>query len=84
MNQNGTKQFVVGTRDQGGLLNLMNQHGQTVLIAGTADEGLGGAVSVKNGDGRQVLHMGYDSRGDGLVTAWSADGRSSKTVTPKR
>ena len=36
MSGKGEHRFVVGTREQGGLINLMNNKGQAVLIAGTA------------------------------------------------
>ncbi len=83
MNGQGTRQFAVGTRLQGGLMNIMNSLGEAVVIAGTADEGLGGAVSVKNGDGRQILHAGYDSAGDGLLNVWDKTGKRTANLTPQ-
>ena len=84
MNNSGAKAFLVGTRPQGGLMNLMNDRGETVFIAGTADDGGGGAISVKNGSGRQILHAGYDSLGNGLVTVWGAAGDTAATVSPRK
>ena len=84
MNGQGTRQFAVGTRLQGGLMNIMNSLGQAVVIAGTADEGLGGAVSVKNGNGRLVLHAGYDTAGDGLLNVWDTTGETTAILTPQR
>ena len=62
----------------------MNNQGQAVLIAGTADEGLGGALSIKNGAGRQVLHAGYDSVGDGLISVWDTSGKRTAALSPRR
>ena len=84
MSGQGARQFAVGTRLQGGLMNIMNSLGQPVVIAGTADEGLGGAVSIKNGDGRQILHAGYDSAGDGLLNVWDTTGSKTANLTPRR
>ena len=83
MNGQGTRQFAVGTRLQGGLMNIMNSLGEAVVIVGTADEGLGGAVSVKNGTGRLVLHAGYDSAGDGLLNVWDRTGETTAILTPR-
>ena len=84
MSGTGENRFVVGTREQGGLINLMNNQGRAVLIAGTADEGLGGALSIKNGAGQLVLHAGYDSVGDGLVTVWDTSGKRNAEVSARR
>jgi hypothetical protein len=73
-NSEGHRQFLVGTRPQGGLVNLFNSQGTTVLIAGAADDGGGAALSMKNGAGSQVLHAGCDKAGNGLVTVWGAEG----------
>ena len=62
----------------------MNHRGEAILIAGTADAGLGGALSITNGAGRQVLHAGYDTIGDGMLTVWDATGKKASTVTPRR
>jgi hypothetical protein len=84
MSGQGSRQFTVGTRVQGGLMSIMNSLGEPVVIAGTADEGLGGAVSVKNGDGRQILHAGYDSFGDGLLNVWDTTGKNTAILSPRR
>ncbi len=83
-NGEGTRQFLVASRDQGAVINLMNHRGEAVLIAGAADAGLGGALSITNGAGRQVLHAGYDTIGDGMLTVWDATGKKVSTVTPRR
>jgi hypothetical protein len=80
----GDPVFAISKRSQGGLMSLMNGAGQTVCIAGAADEGMGGALAIKNGSGRQVLHAGYDSESDGLVTVWDAVGQSLEMLSPKQ
>ncbi len=82
MNGQGTRQFAVGTRVQGGLMNIMNSLGETVVIAGAADVGRGGAVSIKNGAGTLILHAGYDSTGDGLLNVWDRTGEKAANLTP--
>ena len=84
MSTTGQKQFLLGTGPLGALMNLMNSAGETVIIAGTADEGGGGALSVKNGRGSQVLHAGYDTRGDGLITVWDNSGSRYQSVSPRK
>jgi hypothetical protein len=75
---------MVGTRPQGGLMNLMNDRGEVVFIAGAADEGAGGALLVRNGSGKQVFHAGYDRDGNGLVTVWDERGINRRTLSPLR
>ncbi len=83
MNSSGTPVLYAGGRAQGGLLSLMNAHGDTVVTVGTADSGLGGALLLKNGGGRNVFHAGYDVDGDGLVTVWDDQGRTRRTIAPE-
>lgn len=84
MNSAGTRLFLVGSRRMGGLMNLMNGQGNVVLIAGTDEQGMNGAVSIKNGTGREMVHVGVTDADDGAVTVWDAAGRTKRTLSTRR
>lgn len=78
----GKRMFAVTSRPQGGLLNVMNSAGIPVVIAGYAEDGRGGAVSVKNGRGVQVLTAATNETEGGTVTVFDADGRKPRSLKP--
>ena len=83
MNSAGTKLFLVGTSKAGGLMNIMNNKGQAIVICGAAGEGFGGAITVRNQDGKQVIESGVDDQGGGIISVWDAKGERRKTVSSR-
>ena len=84
MNPAGEKLFLVGARGTGGLMNLMNDQGDVVFIAGPAAGHDGGAISIKNGSGKQVFYAGVREGEEGIVSVWDAKGERRGSVTPWR
>lgn len=78
----GRRLFLVGAGDHGGLLNVMNDRGHVVVIAGASEDGLSGVLSVKNDRGRTVIHASPTDDGDGQITLLNADGRRQTTIPP--
>jgi hypothetical protein len=78
----GARQVVIGAGQFGGLLNLMNDHGVAVCIAGAAEGGAGG-FSIRNERGVQVGQLTVDEDRGGLMTVWDAAGAKSKSQRPK-
>ncbi|MBT8487046.1 MAG: hypothetical protein HKO59_09890 [Phycisphaerales bacterium] len=76
----GKKGLLVGSRPQGGLLNLFNQREVPVIVAGYADQGLGGAMSVKNSRGLPVVHATTNAEDDGEVSVYDASNSRVRTV----
>jgi hypothetical protein len=64
------------------LLNLCNSAGNPVVIAGYAEDGRGGALSIKNGRGIQIFSAVTGDSEQGILTLWDANGKKSKTVKP--
>ena len=82
MGSSGKKTFAVGATPQGPLLNLMNRSGNPVLIAGFADDGRGGAMSMKNGRGITIFSAGTADNEKGSVSVWDADGKKVRSLSP--
>ena len=64
-------------------MNLMNSNGKAMVICGAAGEGLGGAITVRNQDGKQVIESGVDENGGGIISVWDASGERRKTVSSR-
>lgn len=82
LNASGKKTFAVGSTAQGPVLNLMNRAGNPVLIAGFAEDGRGGAMSMKNGRGITIFSAGTGENEKGSVSVWDADGKKMRSLTP--
>jgi len=78
----GRKAFVVGTRPEGGIMNIYNKHEVPVYVAGYARSGLGGAMSIKNGRGLPVVHAVSGEDDTGRISVYDAEGQSSRTLDP--
>lgn len=59
---------------RGGLLNVMSATGRPVVAMGSAVDGEGGAINVRNSAGHAIVEAGVDARGAGVVTVLNADG----------
>ncbi len=81
-NSGGKRAFMVGTRPEGGLMNIFNQYEVPVFVAGYGEGSLGGAMSIKNGRGMQVFHAAADVLENGELTLFDAEGRRPRTLRP--
>jgi hypothetical protein len=77
------RQFVVGTTDDGCLLNIMDRNGVPVVVAGLDPDERGGAIILKNSRGRQVVYAGPGPSESGTVLVRDADGEISVTMVPE-
>ena len=76
----GRTMLALASSDQGGLCNLMNERGVPVFIAGYARGTRGGALSVNNGRGVQVVSIAADQRERGVIIIHDEEGRRTRTI----
>ena len=60
----------------------MNAQGNAVVVAGASPDSAGGAITLRNRRGKQIIEAGVAENDDGLISVWDADGRVRKTVSP--
>ncbi len=81
-NAAGTRLFAVGSREQGGLLNMMNARGVPIVMMGYAEETRGGGLSIRNGRGIRIFNVGTADQEHGELRLWDADGRRMRLLRP--
>jgi len=69
----------VGGSATGGLLNLFNMKGKAVVVAGSASDGTGGLVSIRTGDGAQVVRASAEPTPE--VAVYSPDGEKKRVIS---
>lgn len=70
----------IGAGKSGGLLNLLDGSGQAIVVAGAAEDGDGGAVSVRNARGVQIGRLGVDASGAGELAVYNATATLKKLI----
>lgn len=70
----------IGAGKSGGLLNLLDGSGQAIVVAGAAEDGDGGAVSVRNARGVQIGRLGVDAAGAGELAVYNATATLKKLI----
>lgn len=70
----------IGAGRSGGLLNLLDNAGQPIVVAGAASDGDGGAISVRNSSGAQIGRLGVDAAGGGELGVWNANATMKKLL----
>ena len=70
----------MGGGKSGGLMNLLDNAGQAIVVAGAAEGADGGAVSVRNGRGTQIGRIGVDTAGAGEVSVYNATATVKKVI----
>jgi len=80
----GKKALMLGSRPEGGLVNLFNRHEVPVVVAGYAETNMGGAMSIKNGRGLPVVHLATDELGHGHMTVYDVEGKRRRVVRTPR
>lgn len=80
--EKGKRSLVAGTSEDGGLVNVFNQHEVPVFAAGSGKGSLGGAMSIKNGRGLQVIHLAADDEDSGAIMVFNAEGGRARTILP--
>ncbi len=68
----------LGGSATGGLLNLFNLQGKAVVVAGTATDGTGGVVSIRNGEGVQLIKSSAEPTPE--VSVYSPDGAKKRVL----
>jgi hypothetical protein len=74
----------IGAGRSGGLLNLLDNAGQPIVVAGAASDGDGGAISVRNSTGAQIGRLGVDAAGGGELGVWNANATMKKLLEAPR
>ena len=69
----------LGGSKTGGLLNLFNMKGKAVFVAGSASDGTGGILSVRSGDGTQVVRASAEPAPE--VAVYSNDGQQKRVIS---
>ncbi len=85
--QGGLRVAGLGSSATGGLLNLSKSDGTAVLVAGSASDADGGAISVRSGAGSQLVRIGVDRVGAGEVAVYDGTGlrkRVLSAILPER
>jgi hypothetical protein len=82
--ESGQKAFAVGTRVNGGLLNIYNGREVPVFVAGYAEQSLGGAMSIRNGRGLPVINANADEADNGSIAIFNAEGEKPRRLQPGR
>jgi len=79
----GERLFAIASTPTGGLLNIMNRHGRSVIALGVTNGGVdGGGISILNGEGMPVVTTGIASDRGGHLSVFSADGALMRMVSP--
>jgi hypothetical protein len=71
----------MGASDNGGLLNLLDLNGQPVVVAGMAQDGQGGALSLRNVRGVAIARMGVDTVSSGEIAVYNSTGTFKKVMS---
>jgi len=82
-NNVGTRLFGLGTRPEGGLMNIMNDRGEALCILGVAESGAGG-LTIKNASAVEVLFAGADESRDGVITLRDATNSTMRVLKPSK
>jgi hypothetical protein len=61
-------------------MNLLDNAGQAIVVAGAAEGVDGGALSVRNARGVQVGRLGVDSAGGGEMSVYNATATVKKVI----
>jgi hypothetical protein len=69
----------LGGSATGGLLNLFNLKGKAVFVAGSAADGTGGLMSIRNGDGSQVVRASAEPAPE--MAVYSTDGQQKRVIS---
>lgn len=76
----GLRLVGLGATPSGGLLNLGNASGTPVVVAGAAADADGGAMSLRGGQGQQLVRIGIDKVGAGEVAVYDGPGLRKKVL----
>jgi len=82
-NNIGSRLFMLGTRANGGLMNVMNDRGDVMGMFGVAENGAG-AMTLRNSSGMEVVHAGTDESRDGIITVRDAANAMMRVMRPGR
>jgi hypothetical protein len=82
-NNVGSRLFMLGTRATGGLLNAMNDRGEVLAMFGVAEDG-GGAMTLRNSSGMEIVHAGADEKRDGVITVRDGANSTMRVLRPGR
>jgi hypothetical protein len=81
-NYGGREVFTVATNEMGhGFMLISNGDENTVLYAGNKDNGDGGALTLYNRTGKEVVQLAVDDKGNGLVDVYNNKGKGRTTET---
>jgi hypothetical protein len=69
----------LGGSTSGGLLNLFNLKGKAVFVAGSAADGTGGLLSIRNGEGNQVVRASAEPAPE--MAVYSDDGKQKRVIS---
>ena len=81
-NAEGQKNFVVGARPNGGLLNILDHLGHTIVLMGADRETGSGGMALLNGRGIQTVQIGSDPTENGQVAVWDSSGTRRTATMP--
>lgn len=70
----------IGGGKSGGLMNLLDNAGQPIVVVGAAVDGDGGALSVRNSRGVQIGRLGVDAAGAGELAVYNATATVKKLI----
>jgi hypothetical protein len=70
----------IGGGKSGGLMNLLDNAGQPIVVVGAAVDGDGGALSVRNSRGVQIGRLGVDAAGAGELAVYNAAATMKKLI----
>jgi hypothetical protein len=76
----GLRLVGLGATTTGGLLNLGNASGTPVVVVGAAADADGGAMSLRGGQGQQLVRVGIDKVGAGEVAVYDGPGLRKKVL----
>ena len=79
--QAGTRVAGLGSSATGGILNLGNAQGKSVIVAGAANDADGGALSMRSGGGSQLVRIGVDRIGAGEVAVYDGPGTRKRVLS---
>lgn len=76
------RHVAIASSRTGGLLNIQDAQGRTVLLLGSATDREGGAFVLRDARGATVMQAGVDNRGGGEVTVYDPDGTRKTVLSP--
>lgn len=82
--RNGKRAVTLVSAPTGGLISISNATGAPVVAAGVAADAPGGALVLRNAQGKDLARIGTNEKGSGDLVIFNADGTEKKSFAASR